>query len=44
LIPSYLRAVPGLAGATVSGDGQVRLILDPVGIAALDAKPTGAIA
>jgi two-component system chemotaxis sensor kinase CheA len=30
---SYLRQVPGLAGATISGDGRVRLILDPAGIA-----------
>lgn len=30
---SYLKHVPGLAGATISGDGRVRLILDPAGIA-----------
>ncbi len=29
---SYLRHVPGVAGATISGDGQVRLILDPAGL------------
>jgi len=32
---AYLRSVPGLAGATISGDGKVRLILDPAGIAAM---------
>jgi two-component system chemotaxis sensor kinase CheA len=31
----YLRAVPGLAGATIGGDGQVRLILDPAGVVAM---------
>ena len=29
---SYLRHIPGVAGATISGDGQVRLILDPAGL------------
>ncbi len=29
---SYLRHVPGVAGATISGDGRVRLILDPAGL------------
>lgn len=29
---SYLRRVPGVAGATISGDGRVRLILDPAGL------------
>ncbi len=32
-LSAYLRKVPGLAGATIGGDGQVRLILDPTGIA-----------
>jgi len=32
---SYLRRVPGLAGASISGDGRVRLVLDPAGIAGL---------
>jgi two-component system chemotaxis sensor kinase CheA len=32
-LSSYLKKVPGLAGATIGGDGQVRLILDPTGIA-----------
>ena len=31
-ISSHLRDVPGLAGATISGDGEVRLILDPAGL------------
>ncbi|MBI1749448.1 MAG: chemotaxis protein CheA [Acidobacteria bacterium] len=30
---SYLRHVKGLAGATISGDGRVRLILDPAALA-----------
>jgi len=34
-LPTYLRMVPGLAGATISGDGLVRMILDPAGIATL---------
>jgi two-component system chemotaxis sensor kinase CheA len=34
-LPTYLRMVPGLAGATISGDGLVRMILDPAGIASL---------
>ncbi len=29
---SYLGHVPGLGGATISGDGQVRLILDPAAL------------
>jgi two-component system chemotaxis sensor kinase CheA len=32
---AYLRSVPGLAGATIGGDGKVRLILDPAGVAAM---------
>jgi two-component system chemotaxis sensor kinase CheA len=31
-VSSHLRNVPGLAGATISGDGEVRLILDPAGL------------
>ena len=31
-ISSHLHNVPGLAGATISGDGEVRLILDPAGL------------
>jgi two-component system chemotaxis sensor kinase CheA len=31
-ISSHLHDVPGLAGATISGDGEVRLILDPAGL------------
>jgi two-component system, chemotaxis family, sensor kinase CheA len=31
-ISSHLHKVPGLAGATISGDGEVRLILDPAGL------------
>ncbi len=30
---SYLRHIPGVAGATIGGDGRVRLILDPGAIA-----------
>src|SRR5579863_2477930 len=30
----YLHRCPGLAGATVSGDGRVRLVLDPAGLVA----------
>jgi two-component system, chemotaxis family, sensor kinase CheA len=28
----YLHGCPGLAGATISGDGRVRLVLDPAGL------------
>lgn len=31
-ISSHLRHIQGLSGATISGDGEVRLILDPAGI------------
>ncbi len=31
-VSTHLRNVPGLAGATISGDGEVRLILDPAGL------------
>ena len=31
-ISSHLHNVPGFAGATISGDGEVRLILDPAGL------------
>ncbi len=31
-ISSHLRQIQGLSGATISGDGEVRLILDPAGI------------
>jgi two-component system chemotaxis sensor kinase CheA len=30
---SYLKHIPGVAGATIGGDGRVRLILDPGAIA-----------
>lgn len=30
----YLHGCPGLAGATISGDGRVRLVLDPAGLLA----------
>ncbi len=30
---SYLRHIPGVAGATIGGDGRVRLILDPGAVA-----------
>jgi two-component system chemotaxis sensor kinase CheA len=32
---SYLGSVAGVAGATISGDGSVRLILDPAGLAGI---------
>jgi two-component system chemotaxis sensor kinase CheA len=32
---SCLRHVPGIAGATISGDGHVRLIVDPAGLLSL---------
>ena len=38
---SYLRRVPGLAGASISGDGRVRLVLDPAGIAGLIEQTVG---
>ena len=31
---SYLHGCTSLAGATISGDGQVRLVLDPAGLLA----------
>jgi two-component system, chemotaxis family, sensor kinase CheA len=31
-ISSHLRHIQGLSGATISGDGEVRLILDPAGL------------
>ena len=31
-LSSYLRHCPSLAGATISGDGRVRLVLDPAGL------------
>ncbi|MGH9591629.1 MAG: chemotaxis protein CheW, partial [Bryobacteraceae bacterium] len=34
-LSGQLRSVPALAGATVSGDGMVRLILDPAGLAGM---------
>lgn len=38
-LSSYLRKVPGLSGATIGGDGHVRLIIDPTGIAGTFAEP-----
>ncbi len=32
-LDAFLGHIPGLAGATISGDGKVRLILDPAAIA-----------
>ena len=29
---SYLANIPGIAGSTILGDGQVALIVDPVGL------------
>lgn len=37
-ISSHLRHIQGLSGATISGDGEVRLILDPAGIIQLIEK------
>ena len=34
---SYLGSVIGVAGATISGEGLVRLILDPAGLAGISA-------
>jgi two-component system chemotaxis sensor kinase CheA len=31
---SYLHNCPSIAGATISGDGRVRLVLDPAGLLA----------
>jgi two-component system chemotaxis sensor kinase CheA len=31
---NYLHRCSGLAGATISGDGRVRLVLDPAGLLA----------
>ncbi|MGB9361730.1 MAG: chemotaxis protein CheW, partial [Candidatus Sulfotelmatobacter sp.] len=31
---SYLHGCSSIAGATISGDGQVRLVLDPAGLLA----------
>jgi two-component system chemotaxis sensor kinase CheA len=31
---AYLHHCPSLAGATISGDGRVRLVLDPAGLVA----------
>jgi two-component system chemotaxis sensor kinase CheA len=31
---AYLHGCSSLAGATISGDGQVRLVLDPAGLLA----------
>jgi two-component system chemotaxis sensor kinase CheA len=31
-LSTHLRNVPGLSGATISGDGEVRLMLDPGGL------------
>jgi len=38
-LDAFLRGVPGLAGATISGDGRVQLILDPASILAMAANP-----
>jgi two-component system, chemotaxis family, sensor kinase CheA len=35
---AYLRHCPSLAGGTISGDGRVRLVLDPAGLVAASAK------
>jgi two-component system chemotaxis sensor kinase CheA len=34
---SYLHHCPSVAGATISGDGGVRLVLDPAGLLASSA-------
>ncbi|MGA6957617.1 MAG: chemotaxis protein CheW, partial [Candidatus Acidiferrales bacterium] len=34
-ISTHLRQIPGLSGATISGNGEVRLILDPAGLVQL---------
>ncbi|MBZ5679067.1 MAG: chemotaxis protein CheA [Acidobacteriia bacterium] len=36
---NYLRHCPSLAGATISGDGRVRLVLDPAGLLAQSTAP-----
>ena len=42
-LSSYLQDCRGLAGATVSGEGQVQLVLDPAGLlAATLPKPLAA--
>jgi len=40
-LPSFLRAVLGLVGAIIRGDGSVCMILDPDGLAALGDKCNG---
>jgi two-component system, chemotaxis family, sensor kinase CheA len=39
-LSSYLHHCSSLAGATVSGDGRVRLVLDPAGLISAAASPT----
>jgi two-component system chemotaxis sensor kinase CheA len=39
---AYFRHCPGLAGATISGDGRVRLVLDPAGLVAASAHISSA--
>jgi len=38
---SFLHHCPSIAGATVSGDGRVRLVLDPPGLLASVGAPLG---
>lgn len=42
---SYLHNCPSIAGATISGDGRVRLVLDPAGLlaSALGPVPHGSV-
>jgi two-component system chemotaxis sensor kinase CheA len=39
-VEANYRAVPGIAGATILGDGRVALILDVTAITALRTEPT----
>jgi two-component system chemotaxis sensor kinase CheA len=40
---SCLRHVPGIAGATISGNGHVRLIVDPAGLLSLVQQQAGRV-
>ena len=42
-LSTHLRDVPGLSGATISGDGEVRLMLDPAGLLGLVESRAGGL-
>jgi two-component system, chemotaxis family, sensor kinase CheA len=37
---AYLQESPQLSGATISGDGRVRLVIDPAGLLAASPETT----